>query len=35
MIAALSLTNIYPVFSTVNKVNKYYFGAWTLSGIRM
>jgi hypothetical protein len=29
------LTNIYPEFSTGNKVHKYYFGAWTLSGIRM
>jgi hypothetical protein len=22
-------------FSTVNKVHKYYFGVWTLSGLRM
>jgi hypothetical protein len=29
------LTNIYPGFSTSNKVHKYYFGVWTLSGIRM
>jgi hypothetical protein len=35
MIAALSLTNIYPGFSTGNKVHKYYFGVWALSGIRM
>jgi hypothetical protein len=35
MIAALSLTNIYPGFSTGNNVHKYYFGVWTLSGIRM
>jgi hypothetical protein len=35
MIAALSLTNIYLGFSTDNKVHKYYFGVWTLSGIRM
>jgi hypothetical protein len=35
MIAALSLTNIYLGFSTGNKVHKYYFGVWTLSGIRM
>jgi hypothetical protein len=34
MIAALSLTNIYPGFSTGNKVHKYYFGVWTLSGIK-
>jgi hypothetical protein len=33
MVAALSLTNIYPRFSTNNKVHKYYFGVWTLSGI--
>jgi fucose 4-O-acetylase-like acetyltransferase len=35
MVAALSLTNIYPRFSTGNKVHKYYFGVWTLSGISM
>jgi hypothetical protein len=35
MIAALSLTNIYPGFSPGNKVHKYYFGVWTLSGLRM
>jgi hypothetical protein len=35
MVVALSLTNIYPGFSTGNKVYKYYFGVWTLSGIRM
>jgi hypothetical protein len=29
------LTNIYLGFSTGNKVHKYYFGVWTLSGIRM
>jgi hypothetical protein len=29
------LTNIYPGFSTGNKVHKYYFGVWILSGIRM
>jgi hypothetical protein len=28
MIAALSLTNIYPGFSTGNKVHKYYLGVW-------
>jgi hypothetical protein len=32
MIAALSLTNIYPGFSPGNKAHKYYFGVWTLSG---
>jgi hypothetical protein len=26
---------IYPGFSTSNKVHKYYFGVWTLSGLRM
>jgi hypothetical protein len=35
MVAARSLTNIYPRFSTGNKVHKYYFGVWTLSGSRM
>jgi hypothetical protein len=35
MIAALSLKNIYPEFSPGNKVHKYYFGVWTLSGLRM
>jgi hypothetical protein len=35
MIAALSLTNKYPGFSPGNKVHKYYFGVWTLSGLRM
>jgi hypothetical protein len=35
VVAALSLTNIYPGFSTSNKVHKYYFGVWTLSGLRM
>jgi hypothetical protein len=35
MVVAISLTNIYPGFSTGNKVHKYYFGVWTLSGIRM
>jgi hypothetical protein len=29
------LTNIYPGFPTGNKVHKYYFGVWTLSGLRM
>jgi hypothetical protein len=29
------LTNIYPGFSTGNKVHKYYFEVWTLSGLRM
>jgi hypothetical protein len=29
------LTNIYSGFSTGNKVHKYYFGVWTLSGLRM
>jgi hypothetical protein len=29
------LTNTYPGFSTGNKVHKYYFGVWTLSGLRM
>jgi hypothetical protein len=29
------LTNIYPWFSTGSEVQKYYFGVWTLSGIRM
>jgi hypothetical protein len=33
--STLSLTNKYPGFSTGNKVHKYYFGVWTLSGIRM
>jgi hypothetical protein len=31
----LSLTNKYLGFSTGNKVHKYYFGVWTLSGLRM
>jgi hypothetical protein len=31
----LSLTNKYPRFSIGNKVQKYYFGVWTLSGLRM
>jgi hypothetical protein len=31
----LSLTNRYLGFSTGNKVYKYYFGVWTLSGLRM
>jgi hypothetical protein len=31
----LSLTNKYPGVSTSNKVHKYYFGVWTLSGLRM
>jgi hypothetical protein len=35
MIAALSLTNINPGFSTGNKVHKYYIGVWILSGLRM
>jgi hypothetical protein len=35
MNAALSLTNIYPGFSPGNKVHKYYFGVWTLSGLRV
>jgi hypothetical protein len=26
---------IYPGFSTGNEVHKYYFGVWTLSGLRM
>jgi hypothetical protein len=29
------LTNKYPGFSTGNKEHKYYFGVWTLSGLRM
>jgi hypothetical protein len=29
------LTNKYQGFSTGNKVQKYYFGVWTLSGLRM
>jgi hypothetical protein len=29
------LTNIYPGFSTGNKVHKYYFGVWTLSLLRV
>jgi hypothetical protein len=33
--STLSLTNKYPGFSTGNKVHKYYFGVWTLSGLRM
>jgi hypothetical protein len=33
--STLSLTNKYLGFSTSNKVHKYYFGAWTLSGLRM
>jgi hypothetical protein len=28
------LTNIYPRFSTGNKVHKYYFGVWNLSVLR-
>jgi hypothetical protein len=35
MIAALSLTKIYPGFSPGNKVHKYYFRVWTLSGLRV
>jgi hypothetical protein len=35
MVAALSHTNLYLGFSTGNKIHKYYFGVWTLSGIRM
>jgi hypothetical protein len=35
MVATLSLRNIYLGFSTGNKVHKYYFGVWTLSGIRI
>jgi hypothetical protein len=35
MVAALSHTNIYPGFSTGNKVHKYCFRVWTLSGLRM
>jgi hypothetical protein len=35
MVEALSLTNIYLRFWTGNKVQKYYFGVWTLSGLRM
>jgi hypothetical protein len=31
----LSLTNKYLGVSTGNKVLKYYFGVWTLSGLRM
>jgi hypothetical protein len=34
MVAALSLTNIYLRFSASNEVHKYYFGFWTLSGLR-
>jgi hypothetical protein len=33
--STLSLTNIYPGFSTGNNVHKYYFGVRTLSGLRM
>jgi hypothetical protein len=33
--STLSLTNKYPEFSTSNKVHKFYFGVWTLSGLRM
>jgi hypothetical protein len=33
--STLSLTNKYPGFSTGNKVHKYYFGVYTLSGLRM
>jgi hypothetical protein len=33
--STLSLTNKYPGFSTSNKVHKYYFEVWTLSGLRM
>jgi hypothetical protein len=33
--STLSLTNKYPGFSIGNKVHKYYFGVWTLSGLRM
>jgi hypothetical protein len=33
--STLSLTNKYLGFSTGNKVHKYYFGVWTLSGLRM
>jgi hypothetical protein len=29
------LTNKYPGFSTGNHIHKYYFGVWTLSGLRM
>jgi hypothetical protein len=29
------LRSIYLGFSTSNKVHKYYFGVWTLSGLRM
>jgi hypothetical protein len=35
MVAALSLTNKYPGFSTGNKVHQCYYGVWTLSGLRM
>jgi hypothetical protein len=33
--STLSLTYKYPEFSAGNKVHKYYFGVWTLSGLRM
>jgi hypothetical protein len=33
--STLPFTNKYPGFSTGNKVHKYYFGVWTLSGLRM
>jgi hypothetical protein len=33
--STLSLTNKYQGFSTGNKVHKYYFGVWALSGLRM
>jgi hypothetical protein len=33
--STLFLTNIYPGFSTGNKVHKYYFGVWTVSGLMM
>jgi hypothetical protein len=33
--STLFLTNIYSGFSTGNKVHKYYFGVWTVSGLMM
>jgi hypothetical protein len=33
--STLSLTNKYSRFSTGNKVHQYYFGVWTMSGLRM
>jgi hypothetical protein len=35
MVVALSHTNKYLGFSTGNKVHKYHFVVWTLSGLKM